>query len=331
MNRFFLCFFASLALCFSSLIGVAHASDFDDAKNLVMSGQVEEGAQTLARLVQTNPSPEALLLLGKSLDRLQDVFSERVEKACYWGKSGGTPACAQAQAEKFNAIYGAGAFRFVTDIAYVPYTGIHYKQLLDKFPNSKEAPEAEFQLLLKNLVGHPDVVLPRVKAYLDKHPSGEANCRGLLLWARVNEDIWYVHRSWSWVLYNEAFAPDELVVKAEPYRQEALKTFQKVLGKCKGTFEAQAAQREYDLLNANQDDGETYSILQDTVGGSPDKWGSPIPKPALTATQRGLGEPGWQQKTPAAPAAAPQAAPAVPAAPAPQPAVKKKSTSQRWQ
>ncbi len=326
-------------LCFLFLARTAAASDFDNAKNMIMSGQVEAGAQALARIVRTNPSPEALLLLGRSLDRLQDLFSERAEKTCYWGKSSSANSgCAQAEAEKLNSIYGAGAFKFITDIAYVPYTGIHYKEILSKYKGSKEAGEAEFQLLLKDLVGHPSVVLPKVKSFMDKHSSGELGRKAMLLSARVNQDIWYIHRSWSWVLYNEQFSPDELIVKAEPYRQEALKTFEKIAGKYSGTFEGKAAQNELSLLKNNQDDGETYSILQDSVGGSPDKWGSPIPKPSLTATQRGLGEPGWQQAPPAeaspqAPAkksktkAEPQAAPDVQS----EPAGEKKSGSQRWE
>ena len=322
-------YFVCLA-CFAC--STVFASDFDTAKQTIMSGQVEAGAQMLARVIQAKPSPEALLLMGQTLDRLQDYFSERVEKTCYWGREkAGTPACAQNEAEKLNAVYGAGAFKFVTDIAYVPYTGLHYRELVNKFGGSKEAKEAEFQLLLKNLVGHPNDVLPRVRSFLDKNSSGEINRKALLLWARVNEDIWYIHRAWSWVLYNEKVSPEELIVRAEPYRQEALKTFEKIVSKYGGTFEGQQAQRELSLLKSNQDDGETYSILQDTVGGSPDKWGNPVPKPALTATQRGVGAQGWQS---APPAAAPGAAPA-PSAPAekstPEPAGKKKPGAQRWQ
>lgn len=330
-NLVFLRLFISLLLCFSSLIGIANASEFDNAKQMIMSGQVEAGAQTLARLVQTSPSPEALLLLGKALDRLQDLFSERVEKTCYWGHgSAGTPACAQSETEKLNAIYGAGAFKFVTDIAYVPYTGIHYKELVSKYSGSSEAQEAEFQLLLKDLVGHPSIILSKVKKFLDKHSSGDVGRKALLLWARVNKDVWYIHRSWSWVIYNETISPDELVVRAEPYRQEAMKSYEKIISKYGGTFEAQAAQTELNLLKNNQNDGEVYSILQDTVGGSPDKWGSTIPKPALTATQRGVGEPGWKQTAPTAvPGPQPKAAPSAPAVS--QPAEEgKKNTPSRW-
>jgi len=347
-----LCIFASLLLCLFFMMGnIAHASELDDARNMIQSGQLETGAQTLVRFIKANPNdskqtPEALLLLGNTLNRLADVFSERVEMSCYWGKGAGQSlACPQAEAQKLNALYGDGAFKFVTDIAYVPYSGIHFKEILDKFPKSSQAPEGEFQILLKNLVGHPKDVLPRVKSFLDKYRDGEMNRKALLLWARVNQDVWYIHHSWSWVIYNERYSQEELLVRAEPYRQEALKTYEKLINKYPGTFEATAGKSEYDSLKANQDDGETYSILQDTIGGSPDKWGSAIPKPKLRATQRGLGEPGWKGGAPAqapaapapAPTQAPQVAPAAPAtkaAPPPpaEPVIKeKKETQQRWQ
>ena len=336
----FLCFSTSLLLCFSVFLSRdAHASTVDDARNLIMSGQLETGAQMLAKEEQSHPSPEGLLLLGQTLDRLVDLFSERVEMACYWGHAReATPSCAQAQADKLNAIYGAGAFKFVTDIAYVPYTGIHYRQIMNKFSGSKEAGEAEFQLLLKNLIGPPKEVLDRVRDFLNHHKSGETNRKALLLWARVNKDMWYIHHAWSWVIYNQKYSPAELTAKAEPYRKEAIKTFEELISKHSGTFEAGAAQQELSLIKANQYDSEVYSILQDTVGGSPDKWGSKIPKPSLKATQRGYGEPGWKKPTtPVAPTetgapsySAPQTAPTPPAAS--EPAGKsKKVAPKRWQ
>jgi len=201
----------------------------------------------------------------------------------------------QAQAEKLNALYGEGAFKPLTNIAFIQYTGVHYKEILNLFPSSNETPEAEFQLLLKELVGHPDVVLPKIRGFLSKHKSGDAYRRGLLLWARVNEDIWYIHRDWSWILYNEKVSPEDLMIKAEPYRQEALRTYEKLVSKYGGTFEGEEAKKELRLLRANQYDNMTYSILADSIGGTPEKWGSKIPAPKLKATQRGLGEPGWNK------------------------------------
>ncbi|PIU57925.1 MAG: hypothetical protein COS89_03040 [Deltaproteobacteria bacterium CG07_land_8_20_14_0_80_38_7] len=262
----------------------ANAAEVSEIRKTIYSGQVEKGAQ---ELVNKN-TPEALLLLGQTLDRLADLFSERAEMTCYWGKgTNQTPACMQTQAEKLNAIYGKGSFKAISDIAYIPYTGTHYQKIIKKFPKSDEASEAAFQLLLKDLVGHPDVVLPKIKKFISKHPNGAAFRRGLLLWARVNQDIWYIHREWSWVIYNDTISPDDLLIKAEPYRQEAIKAYEK-LAAYSGTFEAKAAREELKLLKANRYDNEVYSILADSVGGSPEKWGTPIPSPKLKAGNRGV-------------------------------------------
>lgn len=265
------------------------ASEIDDARKVIQSGDLEAGAKQLISFLDKHPNdkgktPQALLLAGEVLDRLEDLFSERAEISCYWERgSENTPACMQGEALKLNEIYGDGAFKAVTDISYIPYSGIHYKKLVEKFPNSKEAARAEFKLLLKDLVGHPDIVLPKIKKYLEKYPKGDANLMGLLLWARVNEDIWYIHREWSWVLYNDKVSPEDLIIRAEPYRQEAMNTYKKLLEHA-GTFEGKAAKRELKLLKENQTDGETYSILADTVGGKPEQWGDDIPPPKLRAT-----------------------------------------------
>lgn len=328
--KYFLCFFASLFLCFALFSGQVKADEVDNAGSQIMSGQLEAGAQELVRFVKAHPrdrkkTPKALLLLGQTLDRLQDLFSERAEMTCYWGKKGSL-SCMQAEAGKLNSIYGAGTFKAVTDIAYIPYTGEHYNEIIRRFSSSKEAPEAEFQLLLKNLIGHPDQVLPRVKSFMKKHKRGDVHRKALLLWARVNEDLWYIHRDWSWVLYNERVSPEELMIRAEPYRQDALKTYRKLARKYGNTFEGKQAKRELSLLEAQQYDNTTYSILADSVGGTPDKWGNPIPAPKLKATQRGLGDPSWKRKSQSPGVTAPSTAPS------PSKKTKDKSSSpSRWE
>jgi hypothetical protein len=182
----------------------------------------------------------------------------------------------------YNAKFGQGSFEYEHAVLYIPYTGVHYKTLLAKFSNNKYVPEADFYLLLKSLVGHPDNVLPKIKTFLAKYKSGEWNRKGLLLWARVNEDIWYVHRKWSWVLFNQQIAPEELVVRAERYRQEALKTYQKLMKESKNTFEGISAAKEYGLLSASQDDGVTYSIVNDSSAGTLHSWGVEAPSARQT-------------------------------------------------
>lgn len=269
-------------VCMSFLPGVSRAGDLDMGYSLEQSGQLEAAAEFFCRYATSHPNdgtntPEALLRCGRLLDSLQDVLTGRAEKRCYWGRRG-DPDCMRQDATALNSRFGAGSFQYEHAILYIPYTGIHYRTLMNRFPSNKYAPEADFYLLLKELTGHPDVVLPKIKAFLSRHKKGEWNRRGLLLFARVNEDVWYIHRKWSWVLYNYQISPEELIIRAEPYRQEALRTY-KALMKEGNTFEGQAAAREYALLDANQEDGHTYSIVNDSSAGTLSTWGIAAPVP----------------------------------------------------
>ena len=231
--------------------------DFRGARGKDAGGLIGMAAQFFAEYASRNPgdkenSPEALAKAGRILDALADSFTGRAEKSCYWGKGGGSPECMQRFASQYNSKFGEGSFRYEHAVTFIPYTGSHYRLLLAKYPSSKYAPEADFYLLMRELVGHPDIVLPRIKAFLSKYPKGEWNRRGLLLWARVNEDVWYVHRKWSWVLFNYQVSPEDLIIKAEPYRQEALRTYEKLMRDSKSP-EGAAAAREYAILKDNGD------------------------------------------------------------------------------
>lgn len=256
----------------------ARADGIDEGRELLSNGDLKAAAEFFNRYALANPkdsknTPEALALCGRALDAMADVLTGAAEHACYWAKGGSrTPACMEKEVGSFNAKYGNGAFRFDNAIAYIYYTGSHYRQILDRFPKGPYAPEADFYLLLHGLIGHPDAILSKVKEFLSKYPKGEWNRKGLLMWARVNEDIWYVHRKWSWVLFNDKIAPDELTVRAEKYRQEALRTYEKLM-KDKGTFEGNTAAKEYAVLKDSQDDMATYSIVEDSIPGTLSKWG----------------------------------------------------------
>ncbi len=258
-------------------VAPAGADELDQGKAL-MKTQPEQAAELICRWAQAHPkekkrTPEALALCGRLLDRLQDGLTERAEKKCYWAKGAPrTPACMQAEAQGLNARFGSGSFAYEHAITYIPYTGVQYRRLLSDFPKSSWAAEADFYTLLREVRGHPDKVLPRIKAFLKRRPRGEWNRRGRLLWARVNEDVWFVHRKWSWVLFNSAIAPDELLIRAEPYRQEALRTYRDLM-KDKKSFEGRAAAQEFLKLQAQQEDGVTYSIVNDSSPGTLDKWG----------------------------------------------------------
>ncbi len=229
----------------------------------------EEAARALARAIDNDPknegsTPELLIKLGTLLEGMVDSVNTKAERECFRsGGSKGAP-CMKAYAEKLNAVYGKGSYEYNEHLVVIKYTGIQYKRAAGEFPKSKMAPEAEYLFLSKNLVGKPDDVLPRIKAFMKKYPSGEWGRRGLLLWARINEDIWWVHRKWAWILYGWSISPEELIVRAEPYRQKALKSFQELIVKDGKTEEGHAAKKEYELLKKYEDDGRIYGIINES-------------------------------------------------------------------
>lgn len=285
----------------------AHADGVDDGMRLLKQGNLLEAARRFNEYAIANPdgkkTPEALALCGRILDHIVDSFGEAAEKRCYWIKGAPrAPQCMKQQTSSLNLQFGEDAFRYEHAITYISYTGVHYRTLLKKFPKSRYVAEADFYLLLREMAGHPDAVLPRIKAYLRRHPKGEWHRKGLLLWARVNEDIWHIHRKWSWVLYNYRVLPEELIIRAEPYRQEALRTY-KDLMRVKKTFEGKRAAAEYALIEANREDGQTYSIVDDSNVGTLDVWGIWLP---------GASSKGWEDdatgagRAPQAPGKAPE-------------------------
>lgn len=276
------------------------ADNLAEGKQLLADGDLKAAAEFFNGYARSHPNdskstPEALALCGRVLDAIADVLTGAAEKKCYWERGGGSPECMQREVQDYNNRYGDGAFRYEHAITYIYYTGSHYKQILERFPKSSYAAESDFYLLLHDLVGHPDIVLPKIKSFLSKYPKGEWNRKGLLLWARVNEDIWYVHRKWSWVLYNDVVATDELIVRAEKYRQEALKTYEKLMGD-KNTFEGRMAKNEYAPLKENRDDDVTYSIVNDSIPGTLSKWGIELPTQGQTSSEAPAREPAKQPK-----------------------------------
>ncbi len=259
------------------------ADPLDQGRQLMRQGNLEAAAQFFNGYADAHPkdkkySPEALALAGRITDALADSLTGAAEKKCYWRKGGArNPDCMRQEAAAYNARFGEGAFRYEHAIVFISYTGSHYRELLERYPKSGYATEARFYLLLKDLAGHPDKVLPKITEFYNKYGKGEWKRRAQLLWARVNEDIWYIHRKWSWVLYNEMIDEDELVIRAEPYRQEALRTYEKLKGK--GDFVGQRAREEYEKLKANMDDGHIYSIVNDSSPKTLSDWGVDAPTP----------------------------------------------------
>jgi transposase len=265
---------------------VASADALDQGRTLMRQGNLEAAAQFFNGYANAHPgdkklSPEALAMTGRIMDALADSLTGAAEKKCYWKKGGSRdPDCMRREAASFNAKLGAGAFQYEHAITFIAYTGSHYRELLARYPKSKYTTEARFYLLLRELGGHPDQVLPKIKAFSSKYGKGEWSRIAQLLWARVNEDIWYVHREWSWVIYNEMVDPEEMIIRAEPYRQEALRTYKKLMGK--KDYVGMAATKEYERLSANQADGHVYSIVNDANPKTLSAWGvdAPLPPPA---------------------------------------------------
>lgn len=236
--------------------------EINQGEQLFAIGKYEDAAKWFKD--NEKSTPQNLIWLGKSLEKISDPINAKAERQCFRsGRVSGGTACMNAYAEKLNSEYGAGSFEYAEQMIFIRYTGVHYKKIADEFSKSKFAPEAAYLLLTKNLKGHPDQVMPRIKEYLSKYKSGEWYRKGLLLWARINEDVWWIHRKWSWVLYNWHIAPEELIVKAEPYRQEGLRSFQELMQKYGKTEEGEIAKKEYDLLKNYQDDGNLYGIVNE--------------------------------------------------------------------
>lgn len=262
--------FLLLVSCF--LLQFTWASDLATTKGdqLFASGQYEEAAKWYVNFINEHPkddklTPPALLKLGEILEKMQDIINTRAERACFRSPVGlkGTP-CMNNFAKKLNAIYGSGSFEYSEQLVIIRYTGAHYNKMADEFPKSGLVSQAAYLKLTKSLVGHPDQVLPRIKEYMSKYKDGQWERKGRLIWARVNEDIWWIHRKWSWILYNWSISPEELIVRAEPYRQEALRTFEDLIKKDGRTEEGRIAKKEYDLLKNYQDDGRLYGIVNES-------------------------------------------------------------------
>jgi hypothetical protein len=270
-------------ICLTAIfvMGANSASAADpllQGRELTRQGRYEAAAMFFNRYALAHPNdkkltPEALDETARLLDAMTDRISGKAEKHCYWRRGARrTPSCMQDEVKKLNAIFGAGAFRYEHAVTYILYTGVQYKEILKRFPKSKYASEAKFFLMIHSLIGHPDNVLPKVKSFCKaKAMKGKWKDTCSLLWARVNEDTWYVHRKWSWVLYNQRIAPEELLIRSEPYRQEALKTYSRL--KKKRGFVGQAAKREHDLLKQNKESSATYSIVNDSDPGTLADWG----------------------------------------------------------
>jgi hypothetical protein len=278
--RFFGSLIISLLFCVTATLfssGVFAKSEkssdnvsLPEGDKLLVSGQFESAAKWYlnyfnAKASDKEAAPAALIKLGQSLEKMSDIINTGAEKECFRfpKKLRGTP-CMNEYVGRLNAFYGSNSFEYLEQMVFISYTGNHYQKAALEYPGSKSAPEAAYMYLTKKIKGHPDEVLPRIKEYTSKYKEGLWHRKGLLLWARVNEDVWWIHRKWSWVLYNGQVEPEELIIKAEPYRQEGLRAFQEIIQKYSNTEEGKIAKKEYEFLKSYQDDGKLYGIINES-------------------------------------------------------------------
>lgn len=244
-------------------------------ESLFSSKQYEAAADVFtAELQQNSANPKKtaynLLMLGQSLDKALGEINTKAERECFRSGKGGSGGgggklCMMEFAEKLNAKYGPASFVYDEQQILLVYTGAQFRTILEKYPKSDVAAQADYLLLSKKLIGSPDAVLPQIKDFIERNKSGEFNRKGQLLWARINEDIWVIHRKWSWVLYNWSISPEELIVKAEPYRQEAIRSFEELIKAAPRSEEGKAAKKELELLKKYQDDGKIYGIINESL------------------------------------------------------------------
>lgn len=233
------------------------------AEELYKQGSYKEAADLLAPVanVDGGVDPATMLLYGKSLDKMTEQINTEAERVCY--RSAGSPhspKCMDNYAAKMNNKYGSGSFEYDPAIVTIKYTGTQFDKVLEITEKGDVAAEAAYYKLSKNLIGHPSQVLPRIEDFLKKYPKGEWHRKAMLLWARINEDVWWIHRNWAWLLYNWDLSSEDLILRAEPYRQRAIKAFRKV----RGGEEGKAAKEELKLLKENKSDGKIYGIVKES-------------------------------------------------------------------
>lgn len=192
---------------------------------------------------------------AKELTKLADSLTGKAEKACYWGKKEGGSSCMKQFAKEYNDQYGKGSFIYVVPLNVIQYTGIHFHQLMKKFPQSSYAAAADYDLLLPLLVGQPDEVVSKVEDFLRRYPSGEWHWKGKLLLARIYQDIWALHRGGLGAVSTAG---------PQKYQELALRHFKDVFQNASSSAEGKAAKQEYNLLKAGKDDGKFYGISSES-------------------------------------------------------------------
>lgn len=241
----------------------------EEGDNLFKAGSYKEAAKWYQNYANTQAKgdkekAEALGKFGQSLEKLSDGYSADAEKKCYWQSRAGT-VCMENYVKQLNAEWGDGAFEYVANLNIIKFAGGFYKQLSASSSDESVICDADFNTLSRNTLGQPDEVLARVDSFMQKYPDGACYRKGLLLKARLNEDLWYIHLKWSFVLYNWRLSEEELIVRSEKYRNEAVKLYEELISKFKRTPEAEIAKKELKLVKAHKTDGKLYGIINESM------------------------------------------------------------------
>jgi hypothetical protein len=241
----------------------------DEGDNLFKAGSYKEAAKWYLNYANTQAKgdkekAEALNKAGQSLEKLSDGYSADAEQRCYW-KSRAGAACMENYVRQLNAEWGEGAFEYVANLNIIKFAGSFYKQISSGSTDESVVCEADYNTLSRNLLGQPDEVLGRIDDFMQKYPEGACYRKGLLLKARINEDLWYIHLKWSFVLYNWRLSEEELIVRSEKYRTEAVRLYEELIKKYKRTPEAEIAKKELNLAKQHKTDGKLYGIINESM------------------------------------------------------------------
>lgn len=259
MRKLFRVLFFSFLLLSVSFNSFSKEDLYKKAENLFNSGEFQVAADILiAKVKESKAGSKVKVLYGRCLEGMTEKINTDAEMKCY--RSPKAPkhfSCMKKYAENMNKKYGAGSFEYVHNIVTIRYSGMHYSGA----KNGNITSEAAYYELTKNLIGKPALVLENIDKYIEKYGKGVWRKRALLLKARINEDIWWIHKNWSWLLYDGRISEEDLLIQGEAYRQEAIKLFKKVRGGAEGKM----AKKELKLLKKSESDGKFYGIINESA------------------------------------------------------------------
>ncbi|MDO8644072.1 MAG: hypothetical protein Q7S00_03770, partial [bacterium] len=207
---------------------------------------------------------EALIRKGRALDALTPYYYEEADHKCYLfqSKDKAEPRCFQEAVLDLNKKFGGGAFVFLGDRLLIQYTGTHYQDILDSYPESKYRSEAALRVIRGDelIDEDPEVVFGKVTGWIEKYPKSSQMPEALLFLARLYQDAWFLFKTHTFVTINGSIPAEEMEGRALDYRGKGLRTFERLLKESPQSVEAKKGKKEYDLLSKGKDDGILYGL-----------------------------------------------------------------------